>query len=242
MIVWGGRSSESQSYFDLGDGGRYDPLADLWTPMNSVGAPTGRQRHQAVWTGEEMFVWGGSDGDYGDYLPGGGRYDPATDSWGSMSPSPDPVGRTAAQAFWTGSEVIVWGGRWQSGLTVVGTGARYDPDSDTWTEMSETGAPVARRNHTSVWTGSELVVWGGNEPSPYDRPYDTGGRYDPATDSWTAVTLEHAPLARTNHTAVWTGSYMIVWGRRGRRRSTAQRGVVRHGSGRRCRRRWLHRM
>src|SRR6266702_3971531 len=30
-------------------------------------------------------------------------------------------------------------------------------------------------------------------------------------DSWTATTTTNAPSARANHTAVWTGSEMIVW-------------------------------
>ena len=32
---------------------------------------------------------------------------------------------------------------------------------DTWTATSSTNAPVARYNHTAVWTGSEMIVWGG---------------------------------------------------------------------------------
>jgi hypothetical protein len=39
-----------------------------------------------------------------------------------------------------------------------------------------------------------------------------GGRYIPAADSWTAVTAFGAPSRRTGHTAVWTGSEMIVFG------------------------------
>src|SRR5262249_19290751 len=40
----------------------------------------------------------------------------------------------------------------------------------------------------------------------------TGGRYDPATDTWRAISTDGAPSARTSHTAVWTESEMIVWG------------------------------
>jgi N-acetylneuraminic acid mutarotase len=39
-----------------------------------------------------------------------------------------------------------------------------------------------------------------------------GGRYNPAADSWMAVTTTGAPAGRYSHTAVWTGSEMIVWG------------------------------
>jgi len=41
---------------------------------------------------------------------------------------------------------------------------------------------------------------------------NTGGRYNPGTDSWTATSITNAPTARVGHTAVWTGSEMIVWG------------------------------
>ena len=61
----------------------------------------------------------------------------------------------------------------------------------------------------TVWTGSQMIVWGGFDDSFND--VNTGGRYNPGTDSWTATSTV-APDARQNHTAVWTGSEMIVWG------------------------------
>jgi hypothetical protein len=77
---------------------------------------------------------------------------------------------------------------------------------DTWTPTSTTNAPAARDFHTAVWTGSEMIVWGG-----YNGGFlNTGGRYDPATDSWTVTSSTNAPTARNAHTAVWTGSEMIV--------------------------------
>ena len=60
-----------------------------------------------------------------------------------------------------------------------------------------------------MWTGSEMIVWGGYGNSGY---LNTGGRYDPVTDSWTATSTINAPTGRWLHTAVWTGSQMIVWG------------------------------
>src|SRR5437660_12331793 len=70
-------------------------------------------------------------------------------------------------------------------------------------------APAGRTYHSAVWTGSEMIVWGGVDVSGY---FNTGGRYHPTTDSWTATSLTNAPAARQYHTAVWTGSEMIVWG------------------------------
>ena len=81
---------------------------------------------------------------------------------------------------------------------------------DTWTPTSVTNAPDARRWHTAVWTGTEMIVWGGISSSGSNL--NTGGRYNPSTDSWTATSTTNAPVGRVAHTAVWTGSEMIVWG------------------------------
>jgi hypothetical protein len=80
---------------------------------------------------------------------------------------------------------------------------------DTWTPTSLSNAP-SPRVAPAVWTGSEMIVWGG---TPDGSSYlNTGARYNPATDTWTATNTTNAPVARSMHTAVWTGSVMIVWG------------------------------
>ena len=102
--------------------------------------------------------------------------------------------------------MIVWGGR----PDFLSSGGRYDPATDTWTATDTDNAPSPRWQHTAVWTGSEMIVWGGEVE--YITSLNAGGRYDPATDSWTATARTNAPSARAQHTAVWTGSEMIVWG------------------------------
>jgi hypothetical protein len=76
MIVWGGTPDDA-SY--LNDGGRYDPVANSWTPTSANGAPPARRLHTAVWTGAEMILFGGANGtgdgsvSFGDtwsYTPG----------------------------------------------------------------------------------------------------------------------------------------------------------------------------
>ena len=44
---------------------------------------------------------------------------------------------------------------------------------DTWTATSLTNAPAARADHTAVWTGSEMIVWGGYDGS---SELNTGGQ------------------------------------------------------------------
>ncbi|MCP3977960.1 MAG: hypothetical protein GY716_01335 [bacterium] len=206
MIVWGGDDSTG---IELDNGARYDPVLDSWTPTASTGAPVGRARHTVVWSGTEMIVWGG----FGPgSLHSGGRYDPGADSWSPTSTGPSvPAARSNHAAVWTGAEMIVWGGA-ASGIGYTQTGGRYDPATDSWAPTSiGTGAPTARSSLTAVWTGVEMIVWGG-----YDTWYaNTGGRYDPMSDSWTPTsTGAGVPDGRHGHTAVWSGTEMIVWGGR----------------------------
>src|SRR6185503_21041609 len=35
----------------------------------------------------------------------------------------------------------------------------------TWTATATLNAPLARRSHTAVWTGSEMIIWGGQDAS-----------------------------------------------------------------------------
>ena len=173
-----------------------------WTAMSSTQAPDGRASHTAVWTGNEMIVWGGYGG---SYFNTGGRYTPSTDSWTTVSTVNGPSARAGHTAVWTGNEMIVWGGDDGLGLN---TGGRYNPATDTWTATSTTNAPVGRAFHTAVWSGSQMIVWGG-----WDHvEFNTGGRYDPTTDSWTATDTITAPAARLDHSAVWASNEMIVWG------------------------------
>jgi N-acetylneuraminic acid mutarotase len=81
---------------------------------------------------------------------------------------------------------------------------------DTWTATTTVNAPSARFDHTAVWTGSEMIVWGGWKLAA--NIFRTGGKYTPSTDSWTVTSTTNAPTARYTHSAVWTGTEMIVWG------------------------------
>ncbi|PYK25917.1 MAG: hypothetical protein DME52_07460 [Verrucomicrobia bacterium] len=221
MIVWGGYFYDGNQHY-LNTGGRYNPDTDSWTATNTANAPSSRTWHTAVWTGNEMIVWGGSDSFPNGFLNSGGRYNPGTDSWVATNSADAPEPRALHTAVWTGSnEMIVWGG------SVVGSetnsGARYNPSTDSWISTSPSNAPIARNQHTAVWTGSEMLVWGGADNQSY--PYsDDGGRYDPATDSWAPISSGNTPAARLEHTAVWTGTEMIVWGGRVRYTSYSNTG------------------
>jgi hypothetical protein len=128
-------------------------------------------------------------------------------SWVPTASAGAPSARFASASVWTGQEWLIWGGAVAS-LTPVASGARYRPDTDTWSDLTSVDAPKARKGHTAVWTGSQMIVWGGfNENS-----LNTGGRFTPSNQSWSSMSTEGAPTARTGHGAVWTGKTMVIFG------------------------------
>jgi N-acetylneuraminic acid mutarotase len=208
---------------------------DSWTATSTVGAPSARVNHTAVWTGEKMIVWGGDTAQMSTdpTLGNGGLYDPQTNSWSAVATAGAPAPREFATAVWTGSEMIVWGGiRFgPSGPVAFNSGGIYDPRTNSWKAMSAFGAPSVRSSHTAVWTGSEMIVWGGETNSfDFAAPHllgdaatdeqavidpgllNSGGIYDPVSDTWRPMSTVNAPSPRAEHKAVWTGSRMIVWG------------------------------
>ncbi len=179
-----------------------------WDQLATSGAPPARRLHTAVWTGNEMIVWGGRD----DAVPTtalntGARYDPATDTWSAVNETGAPEGRHSHSAVWTGEVMLVWGGFGTSDYLT--DGAAYDPETDSWIPIASSGAPSGRTLHSTTWTGSEMIVWGGLKGV---AGLKTGARYNPKSDTWAPVKTNGSPSQRFLHAAVWAGSELVIWG------------------------------
>ena len=212
MIIWGGFNRLGW----LNTGAAYSPVADTWRTLSTVGAPTPRQSHTTVWTGTEMIVFGGTAG-VGP-LATGGAYNPTTDSWRPLPASGAPQGRSVHSAVWTGSRMIVWGGQGRftppapnSVVLVFNDGFAYDPVSNMWSATAL--SPVYGQVHAAAWTGTRMVVWGGQDSFALSiSTVDSGALYDPGTDTWIATDQTTAPAPRVSHTGVWSGTEFLVWG------------------------------
>ena len=131
------------------------------------------------------------------------------DSVAMLPPAPI-AGRVDPAAVWTGAEMIVWGGGTllvPMGSAPFGDGAAFDPRAGAWRVLPP--APIsARSGPAAVWSGSEMIVWGGDDTS---QAFVDGAAYNPATDAWR--TLPDAPIdGATYAAAVWTGNEMVVVG------------------------------
>lgn len=221
MIVWGGYVDSDSSRIESQTGERYNPITDTWMPLPvDDNTPSDRRNHAMVWTGEEMIVFGGHWGINYWYYADGAIYSPQSDSWRSMASLAYAERRSHASAVWTGSEMLVWGGKYEhySGsareVVMQSSGWRYDPQSDEWSAMSQTNVPSGRVFHSAVWTGADMLVFGGQYDVRSDYNTVTGGyfedgaRYNPSLDEWTSLPL--GPSARSRHATVWTGNEMLV--------------------------------
>jgi N-acetylneuraminic acid mutarotase len=110
-----------------------------------------------------------------------------------------------------GDKVFIWGGA-DALAKDLADGALYDPVSDTWSALPTAGSPpTARVFATAVWTGSVMVVWGGGNAAN-TADYASGSRFDPATNTWSAMTTVGAPSARRVAYGFWTGSRVLFFG------------------------------
>lgn len=129
-----------------------------------------------------------------------------------MVPKAPIAGRFAHSVAWTGDEVLIWGGGSQrspggSRFRWPRDGAAFDPTAGSWRRIP--AAPIqGRQGHSAVWTGTEMVIWGGMRDS---RVLRDGAAYDPATNRWRTIAMPDAEGGRHGHHAVWTGNEMLVW-------------------------------
>jgi N-acetylneuraminic acid mutarotase len=103
--------------------------------------------------------------------------------------------------------LLLWGGQ-RSGAA-LGDGAAFHPQSNTWTPIGSSNAPVARADHAALWSGTEMLVVDGADAS---GALSSGAAYDPLADQWRALSNLGPPLARKQTVAAWTGVELMVFG------------------------------
>jgi hypothetical protein len=204
MLVWGGSLPTG-----LNDGALYNPTTDSWRAISNLNAPSQRVDPKYVWTGTEFIVWGGNFNNV--ELIDGSAYNPNDNTWRPIATPSGFSGRGFIRAVWTGNEMVIWGGgNVNTPSSFVDTGARYNPSLDLWTPMSSLNVPQARGHHEIVWTGTEVVIFGGAGTGFVNL--FSGARYNPGTDTWNSLSLSSTPEPRRHFTAAWTGTSMLVYG------------------------------
>lgn len=224
-MVWGGEQGAATKY---DDGELYNPVTDAWTAISTTNAPIARGRHTIVWASTlnppRAIIFGGlAAGDTA--LLEGAIYTPSTDTWVAMSGAGAPNPRYGHTAIWdtVNNKMIVWGGASASVLT-SGLGYEFDPTSGvggTWNSINDGlfNTPAARYNHTAIWTGTKMLIWGGcgsknaaTGSCTVASELSSGAIYDPSNSTWTSMSA--GPTARFGHTATYltASGKVVIWG------------------------------
>lgn len=178
----------------------YNPATNTWRTLpKSVGGGL------VVWTGHEAIGWGG--GCCGDAWGNGLAYNPATDRYRELAPSPLAPSQRPIGA-WTGHELVLFSsGRNPAGdkpYAGLARAAAYDPAKDTWRRITALPASALGFGGAAAWDGHEVLIAG----------YGAGARaalaYDPATNERRA--LARMPFGLRVARAFWTGDRLVVWG------------------------------
>ncbi len=173
MILAGGAGPDTDPPTIYKDAAAYDPRSRTWRQLAPM--PASRIDGTMVWDGSEALVIGG--GVRGDLaVERGVAYDPATNRWRWLPPMAYP--RFDDAVVLAGDQVVVWGGlrapsaaqiasdQWWAGGPPP-NGESFDPTTDRWTALPK--APLrARAGPSAVWTGTDVVIWGGFDARTMD--------------------------------------------------------------------------
>jgi hypothetical protein len=149
--------------------------------------------------------------------------------WVPMAPPPSAfVGRNRAAHTSFNNKLFVFGGADVNNVA-LGDAAIYDPATNTWTLVTATtNAPSPRWGATAVWTGTQILVFGGRATTSGPALMD-GASYDPATQQWSPI----APGLAGHVHAVGgaSSSQAVFWGGWGATTTTLVAGAERYNIG-----------
>jgi hypothetical protein len=173
----------------------YRPATRTWTTLAPGPVPHNMQTTDAAaWTGAQVLIPGLTNA----------AYSPAAGAWSPIPP--DPGAQDESVAAWTGSQLLIWGGVCCASQSNSGT--IYTPATNTWQQLP--AAPIEpRRAAMGAWTGTELVVAGGEAGPEGQVPALLGdaAAYNPATGTWRQ--LPPMPVPAAGATAVWDGTEVL---------------------------------
>ena len=233
-LVWTG---EEVIVVNSGADGRNAAALDLgkreWREFD--GPPLDLAFYDAAWTGSEVLVAadvGGSGKSFPRVVVL--ALDPVAGSWRELPAPPltDVSRRSHGFAVWTGTELVIGGGRALSAEAAEVSGrlvdenreptaeeaaqlrsrpmrdvAAWNPATATWRSLPEAPEGVTGLDrYADAWTGSHVVVWSDHDGADAGRPL----LLDPVSGAWTIAPALPGGY-RQESPAVWTGAELIIW-------------------------------
>lgn len=209
VLVFGGFHNASLQATSRVD--EYDPVTDAWRRLADMPVPV--THGIAAMRQGEVWIAGGFVGDHpGPTTDAVWRYLPDTDRWLAGPSLPAPRGGGALVALSDGT-LHYFGGWLPDRMTDSPDHWRLGPADSLWTRVANLPAP---RGHLSavVLDGQIYAIGGchGHDPIPLD--VDLLHRYDPVTDTWTALAPLPEPRSHAEaSTFVFEGRIYMAGGR-----------------------------
>ena len=236
MVVWGRQRDWKPR--SANTGARYDPASGQPEQDRRRRAPPARYGHTATWTGRRMW-WSGGSASAATPAAGTIRRRIRGLPTSSVGPAASSFARSAV---WTGTQMIAWGRRGLLGAVRIRHPAwRY--------------RRALRSAATGSWSATATAGSSGNGTASAQRRLDrveddrlgrkrTGSaapqvrraraaRYSPIANSWSPISKVSCSGVTAGHSALWTGSRMLIWGgcgRLGARGSTRGLSTTRWGN------------
>lgn len=131
----------------------------------------------------------------------------STYNWRELSPADQPSARQGHAMVWDGTRIIMFGGGnvYHHGL---GNNAEtWEYVGGNWNQLAPATSPSARRYHSMVWDGTQVILHGGHSTVDLQDTWTFDGT------TWTDVTPGGTkPSVRYRHLAVWDGTRMLIYG------------------------------
>ncbi len=244
FVVWGGviRSDAYVPDDSPSDGAALDVGSGSWRVL-ATSPLEGRRGALAAWTGSEVLVWGGVSTRDDRWLIDGAAWDPATNAWRMLPAGPLVAGFPQAAA-WAGDRWFVTsGGRlatYDAATATWSAGPDLPIGADETVSLAWSGDRLALLvqgpSRGSLWTMRPGEVWVSRAAPPLKQVKTEGmvfggGRlwitgvgvrdgqafeaiagWDPRAGAW--IDVLDVPAGTHGTAAVWSGSELVVVGRR----------------------------
>jgi len=185
----------------------YNPNTNTWTTKTNM--PTAKGVFGTAVVNDKVYIIGGFTGNpayfnSGSALSSVEEYDPASDSWKSKSPIPDPLFWTSAAVY--NGKIYVFGGARNQTTPATNIVYVYDPLTDTWS--TKNNMPVSLQGFASIVVNNKIYLLGGyNESTIIQKSL---WEYDPLRDSWVQKT--DMSSARASHSMIYSNGIIYAIG------------------------------
>lgn len=182
-----------------------------WTNKAPASNPGKLYGHQMAWNGSSLILHGGLEYDLSQVVNKTYSYNPTANSWTQVSTGGPNIMYAAMEYSPSDSSVYLFGG--YDGTNYKDNLWKYSAGS--WTEVTDTGAPVARGNTDMIWdnVGNQFVFFGGKNSIDY---FNDTYLLNISTNTWTNKTPTSPPAKRSDTAMCWDddGNEVMYFGGR----------------------------